>query len=135
MKRSRLVRNASADRRSRLAGCLSRKVWGRFSSPALKVILVDGECVRNSYSVKFVLSGHDKVDKFIPKNEVWLENSLSDFDKRALLVHELWERRLMVGGMGYDDAHERADRLEQSVRKLSTLSVEEMLDRLVEMNK
>jgi hypothetical protein len=135
MKRSRLRRDGRAVCHSRLAGSLRLGVWKRFSSSTLKVILVDGEQVRNIHSVKFVLSGHDKVDKFIPNGEVWLEKSLSGFDRRALLVHELWERRLMVGGMKYDDAHERADRLEQSVRKLSTVSVEEILDKLVEMNR
>jgi Mn-dependent DtxR family transcriptional regulator len=85
--------------------------------------------------VKFVLAGNDRVDSYIPKNEVWLENSLSAFDRRALLVHELWERRLMAGGMDYDAAHERADRLEKSVRKLSTESIDEILDMLVRWNR
>jgi hypothetical protein len=88
----------------------------KYSGRGLRVMVVSGQAVRDRCSVDFSLAGHDKVYDFIPSNEVWVEEGLSPHDKKVILVHELWERHLMAGGMAYEEAHERANRIEKSVR-------------------
>lgn len=84
----------------------------------IKVWLVDGEVVRNTFGLKFIEGGHDIVYSFIPKGEVWIEKSIKDSENAPVLLHELYERRLMESeGLSYNEAHDRAERREGYYRK------------------
>jgi hypothetical protein len=86
------------------------------STPTLKVWLVDGGAIRDKLSVDFSLAGHDRVYKFIPHGEVWVESYLSPADKKVILIHELTERELMGKGHSYENAHMYANDVESRFR-------------------
>jgi ABC-type taurine transport system substrate-binding protein len=104
------------------------------STPTLKVWLVDGGKVRDKLLEDFVLAGHDKVYNFVPNGEVWVEDSLSVKDMNAVLAHELHERKLMSGGMSYDNAHSSAEKVERRVRGMPAGKVDVKLKELVALN-
>lgn len=82
------------------------------------VMLVDGEEVRNKISVDFTMGGHGYVYDFVPKDEVWVEDLKSDFDKVATILHELIEKYLMKKyDMDYEPAHQIATKVEYQLRK------------------
>lgn len=82
------------------------------------VWLVDGKAVRNGYDRNFVQGGHSKVYKFIPKNEIWIDDDLSEEERKPVIIHELNELGLMTKGMPYNKAHWRSNRKENRFRKL-----------------
>lgn len=84
----------------------------------LKVYLVDGERVRDEIEIDYTMGGTHGRFKFIPKNEVWIEQILSPHDRVATLAHELRELGLMRHGMTYLKAHEQANTVERAVRKI-----------------
>jgi len=133
---SRLPKSAfvahRAQRKLRLR-LVYRGVIEKYSSDNLKVMLVSGQTVRDKFSVDFALAGHDNVYKYIPKGEVWIEEGLSPHDRKVILIHELWERHLMKQGMSYEQAHRRANRVEESVRKSPSL-VDETLAEVLKLN-
>jgi hypothetical protein len=83
-------------------------------SKRYKVFVVDGKTVRDKMDVSFGLGGHDKVYKYIPQDEIWLENVK---DKDNILIHELIERMMMKGGMTYNKAHRLATIEEEYFRE------------------
>ena len=83
----------------------------------VNVWIINGEIVRDVYFIDFTEGGHDKVYNFVPEKEVWLDDDLSDKDRKYVLLHELHERYLMSKGMSYDEAHEQSSSLELNCRK------------------
>lgn len=133
VRRSRLSRNGGRHAKlSRLS--VYRGLLTRYSGDGLKVLLVNGQAVRGKLSEDFSLAGHDKVYSYVPKGEVWVEDSLAPFDRKAILVHELWERHLMGFGMKYEDAHRRANRLERCVRDSPAIA-DEILGQVLKLNR
>lgn len=82
------------------------------------VFTVNGEFIRNTFRPDFVEGGHGLVYNWIPKDEVWLERSLSEAERFFVLAHELYEHSLMKTGMPYDKAHEKASVYELKLREL-----------------
>lgn len=78
---------------------------------------MDGELVRGLYFVDFTQGGHDKVYKFIPENEIWVDDDVSQKEMKFVLLHELHERNLMKKGMKYDLAHQASSAIEIYARK------------------
>jgi hypothetical protein len=76
------------------------------------VWLINGRLVRSGFYDDFTEGGHDLVYRFVPVNEVWLDNDLVPQERELVLLHELYERRLMSRGTGYQEAHRKASRLE-----------------------
>lgn len=83
------------------------------------VWLVNARLVRSGFYNDFTEGGHDLVYRFIPANEVWLDNDLVLKERELVLLHELYERRLMSRGAGYREAHRKASRLEWQNRHRS----------------
>ena len=81
-------------------------------APDLSVWLVNGRLVRSLFKVDFTEGGHDLVYRFIPKREIWLDNDVLAMERSCIILHELYERRLMSQGLSYFQAHRRASRLE-----------------------
>ena len=85
-------------------------------SGKLKVWIVRGEVVRDVFFLDFTEGGHDKVYSFIPKNEVWIDDDISELERKFIILHEIHERRLMAKGMNYDSAHQSSSKLEYHYR-------------------
>lgn len=83
-----------------------------------KIFKVNGEQVRDVFKADFIGGGHSFVYKFIPENEIWIEDMAHLNDQRFILSHELSERFLMKHlGMSYPKAHAKANLLEARLRK------------------
>jgi len=87
-----------------------------YSQGEVKVWIVNGELVRGLYFVDFTQGGHDKVYKFVPENEVWIDDNLSQKERKFILLHELHERNLMKKGMKYAMAHRSSSAIEYYAR-------------------
>jgi hypothetical protein len=66
---------------------------------------VNGKAVRDYCDVEYAEGGHGLVYSYIPKNEIWIENSLSTRETQFIVLHELHERNLMSKGKDYHHAH------------------------------
>lgn len=84
----------------------------------LSVWLVRGDQVRKQHDPNFIMGGHGYVYDYVPKDEVWVEESLPPLDRAFTLLHELYELSLMREGMTYDPAHERATEIEKKLRNM-----------------
>jgi hypothetical protein len=85
-------------------------------SDGLSVWIVNGELVRDLFFIDYTEGGHDKVYRFIPQAEVWLDDDLRPRERRYVLLHEVHERRLMAGGMDYIHAHRSSSHIEYACR-------------------
>lgn len=85
-------------------------------SGKMKIWIVSGELVRDLFFIDFTEGGHDKVYPFIPEGEVWIDDDLNQKERKFVLLHELFERNLMIKGMKYDSAHKKASEIELKCR-------------------
>ncbi|MEK6816762.1 MAG: hypothetical protein AABY09_04055 [Nanoarchaeota archaeon] len=110
-KKSRLFRSVSKIKKiSVLINKIHKRLIKKYSQGKLKVWMVDGELVRDLFYIDFTEGGHDKVYKFIPENEVWIDDDLSPSERKYVLLHELYERNLMcIGWPYYVDVKESLD--------------------------
>ena len=91
------------------------KVWG--VAAGLCVYLVNGPAIRKDIDIDFTEGGHNCRYGYIPRNEVWIENEESEEERRFLLLHELFEHRLMdFEGLDYEAAHAQASSIEKDCR-------------------
>jgi len=74
-------------------------------SKNIQVWIVNGELIRDLFCIDFTEGGHDKVYRFIPKNEIWIDNDILRAEFRYVLLHEMHERILMSKGLDYHSAH------------------------------
>ncbi len=97
---------------------IHKKLLKKYSNNKIKIWVVDGFLVRSLFFLDFTHGGHDLVYKFVPKNEVWIDDVTSLKDLKYVLIHELHERRLMKKGMKYNNAHYNfASKIELYLRK------------------
>jgi len=101
-------------KRRRLLRGIFKRVFRRHGK--LKVVIVDGTDIRNRYAVNFVFAGHHLAYDFIPPNEIWIEKSVPAAERDFILLHELYERNLMIKGSSYDYAHGKANDFEAFAR-------------------
>jgi hypothetical protein len=82
--------------------------------------IVDGNKIRSEVEIEFCLGGNGFRYSFIPKNEIWIEENISDIDDaEAIIAHEIVETRLMRDQkLDYDSAHQKASDYEEIVRKM-----------------
>jgi hypothetical protein len=83
----------------------------------LVLVMVDGTHVRNHYDSDFVQGGNGCRYDFIPKNELWIDDSLPEVEIPLVAFHECHEAELMRQGWTYCRAHDRAKLLEDRVRQ------------------
>lgn len=88
-----------------------------YSNKNLSIWIVNGKYVRDAFYIDFTQGGHDKVYPFVPANEVWLDDDISQRERKLILLHELNERALMSKGMSYIEAHRLSSALEQDCRQ------------------
>lgn len=90
------------------------------------VYLVDGEDVREEISGEFFIGGHGYYDKYIPENEIWLEEIKCTKEMQMNLVHKIVEYILMKYlESGDTAAHLQALSVESLIRKMGQWEVEE----------
>lgn len=78
---------------------------------------VDGERLRNETFTDWTMGGSEARYAFIPKGEIWIEDTLSPFDQTATALHEAIERFLMLhDDLSYSDAHDAATIVERAFR-------------------
>ncbi|HBM45474.1 MAG: hypothetical protein UT05_C0009G0033 [Parcubacteria group bacterium GW2011_GWF2_38_76] len=99
----------------------------------LKIWLVDGKVVRNYLFNDYSEGGHDLVYSFIPKGEVWIENTLSPEEIKFVTLHEIHERYLMSHGKDYKHAHMGATIIEDRYRGQS-LDIDKRTEEEIEKN-
>lgn len=88
----------------------------------VQIWLVSGAKVREYFDFNYVFGGHDYVYKYIPKNEVWLDDAMLTKERKYVLIHELYERNLMKKGKDYDNAHDYASVAEKEARRKDKVS-------------
>ncbi|MFH1801265.1 MAG: hypothetical protein ABH804_00310 [archaeon] len=78
-----------------------KKILHTYSNKNLRVWIVDGKLVRSFFFIDFTEGGHDLVYPFIPSGEIWLDDDMSQKERKFALIHEIHERNLMAKGSGY----------------------------------
>jgi hypothetical protein len=91
---------------------IRQKLLGGYSNKIIKTYIVNSNLIRSLFYIDWVAGGHDKVYKFVPPNEVWLDNDIVSKEKRFVLLHELHERFFMSQGWDYEKAHASALKVE-----------------------
>lgn len=94
---------------------LHMHLWKKLETP-VSVWIVNGRLLRSVFDIDFTEGGHDHVYEFVPENEVWIDNDLSESERPYVLLHELHERNLMAKGWDYDRAHADASKIEYHCR-------------------
>lgn len=94
---------------------IHKKMLGKIGK--LKIWLVEGEQVRDKLDVEFTQGGHDLAYRYIPKDQIWIDDSLRQEEKPPIVLHEVYERNKMAEGMKYDEAHDEASKVEKKARK------------------
>lgn len=83
-----------------------------------KIWIVDGPKIREEIFPDFVYGGNSKVYDFIPKSEIWIDNSITSEELELTIEHEINESKLMKElGMTYLDAHDSALAIELQMRE------------------
>ncbi|HVR06916.1 MAG TPA: hypothetical protein VMW75_02615, partial [Thermoanaerobaculia bacterium] len=82
------------------------------------VWLVKGRKLREIFKTDAFSGGHAFVYPWIPEPEVWIEADKRPSERAFDVLHELTERQSMKHEkLGYDDAHNRAARVEFAARQ------------------
>lgn len=94
---------------------LNKQEIPEYSTDGVKVYSINPAYIRNKYAnkmigdrkgVDWVSGGHEFVYwNIIPKNEIWVDNTLEGEDRDAVILHEIEEREQMSKGMDYSEAH------------------------------
>ena len=109
-------RDEQQDRRHSAADRAAVKTKQVADYGPVSVWLVDGAAVRAVFSDDFTDGGNGRAYRWMPRNEVWLEDDLGQ-DQDYIELHELTEWNWMGRGEAYSQAHHKASRLEIMARR------------------
>jgi hypothetical protein len=88
------------------------------SEGPVEVCLVDGNLVRSYYKTDYTEGGHGYVYPWVPRPQIWIEDSVDFREVPFIVSHEYLERRLMRDEeLDYDTAHEICSKVEFDLRK------------------
>ncbi len=94
--------------------------WLTDQSPhslGVSVWVVSGRVVRDHLYIDFTLGGHNRRYRFIPRDEIWIDDAVVPAERPIILMHEIRELGLMLNqDMSYEEAHKRASLLEKALR-------------------
>lgn len=85
----------------------------------LCVWLVNGERVRKDLDENFVQYDHHARFRFIPRNELWIDQETNEEERKYFLETVSKERAYVNQGMTFEEAVEKADTLQQRERRKS----------------
>jgi len=95
--------------------------WPEGTSAPIKFYIVDGEKIRNGRGTQhedFTEGGNGGAYKWVPRDEVWIEDTVQPGEVGYVALHELHERRLMLGaGWDYLKAHRSSSMIEHVARE------------------
>ncbi len=94
---------------------IHKKKLGRIGK--LNIWLVEGEQVRDKKDVEFTEGGHDLAYRYIPKDQIWIDDSVKTEERPLVALHEVYEREIMSHGEVHEQAHEEASKVEKKARK------------------
>ena len=97
----RFIKNLKKSHKENVIKRIHKKLLKKYSNK-INVWVVKGDLVRSMFFIDFTEGGHDMVYSFIPKNEIWLDDDLSEKEMKFILLHEMHERNLMAHGWPYD---------------------------------
>jgi hypothetical protein len=87
------------------------------SNGKVSVWLVKGRAVRDRFDIDFTEGGHGRVYRWMPKNEIWLDDATTADDRPFNFLHELSEWNQMGKGKSYEAAHHAALDVELEARR------------------
>ncbi len=88
--------------------------------------IVDGGTVRREIYPEFLFGGNPQRYLFVPRREIWIDNTIAAEEFGYTVAHELRERGLMAHKrISYGDAHSLALGLERSMRRADDSSSRE----------
>lgn len=84
---------------------------------SLEIFIVDGNLVRREIYPDFIFGGNEQRYTFVPRNEIWIDNTISCKEYSTTLQHEINELYLMRNfGRTYLQAHDSSLMLEVKMR-------------------
>ena len=91
--------------------------YGIINSEKIVVWIVNGRIVRDIFHCDFQDGGSDFSYKWIPNNEIWIENVIKEKEIPCIIFHEVIERFLMkYKQYSYTKAHDVASNVEFRAR-------------------
>lgn len=94
------------------------RLWKYDSIGGFDIWVVNGSLIRSLKEIEFTIGGHHWRYPFIPRTQLWIEDTRDPIDLYANAMHEVIEATLMRDqGLDYDSAHEIASRRETEIRK------------------
>jgi hypothetical protein len=97
------------------AQSVHERLWKRLEN-GVRVWIINGRLVRSVFDIDFTAGGHDHVYEFVPEDEVWIDDAITEKERGFVLLHELHERNQMSAGVPYNHAHAESSRLEYHCR-------------------
>lgn len=99
----------------------TRHPWKRSIGEACphgcEIFLVNGTYLRNTYDSDMVQGANGYRYRFCPRRELWVDDCTPAVEIPFVALHECHEAELMKHGMSYEQAHDRAKRLENKFRR------------------
>jgi GNAT superfamily N-acetyltransferase len=105
-----------------------KKLLATYADGEIEVWLVDGSSVRTLRDINFTAGGNNAIYGWIPENEIWIDDALSEKEINYTIFHELIEAALMSSGYDYDRSHEYASNIELSYREANEGVPEDRLE-------
>lgn len=84
--------------------------------PGTSVFLVDGTKIRDLIDSDYIQGGNSLRYSWIPKNEIWIDDTVPETERFDILLHESDESQHMMKGDDYDTAHDKAKAVEDKLR-------------------
>lgn len=81
-----------------------------------EIFLVNGSYVRNHFDSDFIAGGNGYRYRWIPRGELWLDDSSPAAEWPYNAFHECHESEDMKHGASYEKAHDAAKRIEDRMR-------------------
>jgi len=78
---------------------------------------VDGKYLRDNIDIDFTEGGNPGRYSYVPEGEIWIDEGMVSGDVIPTMIHELVECKHMHAGEDYDEAHEKASKVEIIVRQ------------------
>lgn len=93
-----------------------KKYLGEDCPHGLRIVLVDGTHVRNTWESDFSQGGNGYAFGFIPRTEIWIDWNITKEEWPFIAYHECVEVEAMKRGLTYNQAHTLAKRKEDRYR-------------------
>ena len=83
-----------------------------------RVFLVNGEYIRDNIQDDFALGSNHMADpEFVPKHEIFIEDTTHETERIFIAIHEIFEHKAMEWGLPYELAHKISNVVEIAARK------------------